>query len=422
MCSSWYQYRYLSPHFDGGPFDPEEGAYWLPVDQYTGGIEHATMHLMYTRFFTKAMRDCGIFAPTEAVCKAMGRDTTHLWDEPMLALYNQGMILGEPRNGDWIVAEGVYEGDKLNAKRISVIDSPDEAQATANGHIVGEVMARRELILDVLTPDGRSVVVDTDENTVFDVPRFGPDATINQVRYHLDVEKMSKSKGNVVAPDVLVQQYGADTVRAYLMLAFEWQKGGPWDSQGIQGPVRWLNETWELVTEGAPQGKGDPNAERDLMRKVHQTNKRIGDTLRTFRFNSSIAALMSLKNVLVASKKAGGISPAVWNDAISQMLLMMAPFTPFIAEEMWARTGHEYSIHNQPWPAYDPEIAAEEEITLVVQVNGKVRDHIQVPADVSEEDAKRLAMETEGAVRHMKGQPPRKVIYIAKTGMINIVV
>ncbi|HEX3050625.1 MAG TPA: leucine--tRNA ligase, partial [Aggregatilineaceae bacterium] len=125
MCSSWYPYRYLSPKYEAGPFDPEEGAYWLPVDQYTGGIEHATMHLIYTRFFTKAMRDCNIFKPTIAACEVIGRDTSFMFDEPMLALYNQGMILGEPRSGDLIVAEGTFEGEKLNAKHIRVISSLD---------------------------------------------------------------------------------------------------------------------------------------------------------------------------------------------------------------------------------------------------------------------------------------------------------
>ena len=422
MCSSWYQYRYLSPHYDKGPFDPAEGAYWLPVDQYTGGIEHATMHLMYTRFFTKAMRDCGIFKPTKEAAKAIGRDTTGMFDEPMLRLFNQGMILGEPRDGDMIIASGAFESDKLfKATGIRVVESVADVPITEI-QVAGEVMNRVETTLHVRTPDGREIVVDTDKNTTFDIPGFGPDATINQIKHHLDVEKMSKTQGNVVAPDELVEEFGADTVRAYLMFAFRWEQGGPWDSKGIYGVVRWLNDVWALVNDGAPTGTPDPAAERDLRRKVHQTIKKVSDGLETFGFNTAMAGLMELKNTLQKVAREANVSREVWDEAVRTLLLLMAPFTPFVAEELWARIGQPYSIHNQSWPVYDPEIAAEEEITLVVQVNGKVRDRIQVPANISEQEAKRLALESEGAKRHMDGKQPRKVIFVADRGMVNIVV
>ena len=422
MCSSWYQYRYLSPHYDEGPFDPQEAAYWLPVDQYTGGIEHATMHLMYTRFFTKAMRDCGIFEPTKKAARAIGRDTTHLFDEPMIALFNQGMILGEPRDGDLIVATGEFEGSKLNASHVRVVKSLDGVDSSQPGTVVGEVLSRKELVLNVQTPDGRSVVVDTDENTTFDVPGIGPDATIEAIRYRLDVEKMSKSKGNVVAPDELVATYGADAVRAYLMFAFRWEQGGPWDSKGMQGVVRWLNDVWTLALEGISGNQPDPAAERALRRKVHQTIKAVGDGLESFGFNTAVAALMALRNTLEDVQRQDNVSREAWDDAIRHMLLLMAPFTPFISEELWQRIGGEGSVHMQPWPEYDPEVAAEDEITLVVQINGKVRDRIQVPANISEEDAKRIALESPAAKRYMDGKPPRKVIYVSQRGMVNIVV
>jgi len=422
MCSSWYQYRYLSPHYDEGPFDPQEAAYWLPVDQYTGGIEHATMHLMYTRFFTKAMRDCGIFEPTKKAARAIGRDTTHLFDEPMIALFNQGMILGEPRDGDLIVATGEFEGSKLNASHVRVVKSLDGVDSSQPGTVVGEVLSRKELVLNVQTPDGRSVVVDTDENTTFDVPGIGPDATIEAIRYRLDVEKMSKSKGNVVAPDELVATYGADAVRAYLMFAFRGEQGGPWDSKGMQGVVRWLNDVWTLALEGISGNQPDPAAERALRRKVHQTIKAVGDGLESFGFNTAVAALMALRNTLEDVQRQDNVSREAWDDAIRHMLLLMAPFTPFISEELWQRIGGEGSVHMQPWPEYDPEVAAEDEITLVVQINGKVRDRIQVPANISEEDAKRIALESPAAKRYMDGKPPRKVIYVSQRGMVNIVV
>ncbi|MBI5960658.1 MAG: leucine--tRNA ligase [Chloroflexi bacterium] len=420
MCSSWYQYRYLSPNYDGGPFDPEEGAYWLPVDQYTGGIEHATMHLMYTRFFTKAMRDSGSFANVAAIAQGMGRaDANHLFDEPMLALYNQGMILGEPRDGDIIAAYGKFDGQKLIAQHIRVIAA---TAAPADAAVVGEVMGRKELTLDVITSDGRSVVVETDEKTTFDVPRVGSGAAVENIIYHLDVEKMSKSKGNVVAPDELVAEYGADTVRAYLMFAFEWSQGGPWDSKSIQGTVRWLYDIWEIVNTAAPVGNPDPKAERNLRRKVQQTVKKVSDGLETFGFNTAVASLMALRNALKSTIQAKNVSRAVWNESIETLLLLMAPFTPFITEELWGRTGHRYSIHNQSWPTYNAEIAAEEEITLVVQVNGKVRERIMVAADISEDEAIRLALESEGVLRHLNGVTPKKVIYITARGMVNIVV
>lgn len=420
MCSSWYPYRYLSPHYDDGPFDPEEGAYWLPVDQYTGGIEHATMHLMYTRFFTKAMRDCGLFEETEAIARRQGRSTSEMFDEPMLALYNQGMILGEARRGDFIVAQGTFEGGKLNARHVRVVESL-EGVTPAPDEVIGEVMSRKELVLNVQSPDGRSHVVDTEEDTTFAVPGQ-PDATINDVRFHLEVEKMSKSKGNVIAPDEWVAAYGADAVRAYLMFAFRWEQGGPWDSQGIQGVIRWLNDVWDLVIQGAPDGTPDSDADRDLQRKVHQTIKSVSDGLETFSFNIAVAALMSLRNTLQDAYRAANVSASVWDDAIEHLLLLMAPFTPFVTEELWTRTDHPYSIHQQDWPEFDEEIAAEEEITLVVQVNGKVRDRIQVPAGISEEDATRTALASEAVQRHMNGKPARKVIYIAQRGMVSVVV
>ncbi len=425
MCSSWYQYRYLSPHYDKGPFDPAEGAYWLPVDQYTGGIEHATMHLMYTRFFTKAMRDCGIFIDTERMRDA---DQPSIDREPMSALYNQGMILGEPRDGHFIVAEGVWEGGKLNAQLIKVIDET-EAQTTQVGQnaIVGEIWKRTENLLDVHTPDGREVTVEASDATSYEVPGVGPGAGLDDLRYHLDVEKMSKSKGNVVAPDELVARYGADVVRSYLMFAFRWEMGGPWDSQGIQGAVRWLNDVWTLVNDSissAPQTVTDEVDEasvRALRRKVHQTIKKVGDGLEDFGFNTTVAALMELKNMLTVARKTAIVNSPAWDEAIRAMLLMMAPITPHIAEELWARTGHPYSIHTQPWPSYDAEAAKEEAITLVIQVNGKVRDRIIVPADISEEDAKAHALQSAEIRKYLNGGP-KKVIYIAGRGMINIVV
>jgi leucyl-tRNA synthetase len=324
MCSSWYQYAYMSPGWkadeplteDEIPYDPREGEYWLPVDLYTGGIEHATMHLLYTRFFTKAMRDMGIVK----------------FDEPMLRLYNQGIILGEDR------------------------------------------------------------------------------------------EKMSKSRGNVIAPDDLVRQYGADTVRGYLMFGFRWHQGGPWDSAGILGVQRFLERVWELVTV-APRAAGEATAAelRELRRKQHQTIRRVGQDIDNFAFNTMIAALMEYSNYLGQAKATTVAAHPAWDEAIRTLVLLMAPAFPHIAEELWQAIGGTYSVHQQAWPHWDDELAAEEMLTIVVQVNGKLRDKFIAPADIGETAAKTQALACEGAQRHMQDKQPVKVIYIPGK-LVNIVV
>lgn len=315
MCSSWYQYRYLSPHYDEGPFDPQEAAYWLPVDQYTGGIEHATMHLIYTRFFTKAMRDMGLLTI----------------DEPMTALYNQGMVLGE------------------------------------------------------------------------------------------DGEKMSKSRGNVVAPDNLVAQYGADTVRTYLMFFAKWDQGGPWNYDGIKGPQRLLNDVWEIAHHAYQPRTADEQTTRTLRRKTHQTIRKVTEDMESFSFNTAVAALMELRNSISDAQKAGNVTAEAWNEAVTNLLLLLAPIAPHITEELWAQRGRPYSIHQQPWPQWDAEVAREDTITLVVQVNGKVRDRIEVAADSSEEKLKEMALASERVQGWLNGKPPRKVIVVGGK-LVNIVV
>jgi leucyl-tRNA synthetase len=324
MCSSWYQYAYLSPYYregepayaDSTPIDPSEAAYWLPVDLYTGGIEHATMHLIYTRFFTKVMRDLGIVD----------------LDEPMTMLRNQGIILGE------------------------------------------------------------------------------------------DGEKMSKSRGNVIALDDLVERYGADTVRGYLMFGWRWDQGGPWDSQGIEGVVRFLNRVWDCVLESGTVGGAPPSekALRDLRRRVHQAIRKGTEDMETFGFNTYIANLMELNNTMLKAKETPIYGTEAWDEAVDALLLMLAPACPHIAEELWTRIGRPYSIHLQAWPSWDAAVAAEEMITLIVQVNGKVRDRVEVPVDVDQETARRLALETEGAHRHTTGKQIVKVIVVPGR-LVNIV-
>jgi leucyl-tRNA synthetase len=311
MDSSWYQYRYLSPHYDEGPFDPERGEKWLPVDQYTGGIEHAVLHLLYTRFFTKVMRDLGLVD----------------FDEPMLWLFNQGIILGE------------------------------------------------------------------------------------------DAEKMSKSRGNVVNPQDFVDRYGADALRDFLMFIGPWDQGGPWDGRGIEGVSRFLRRALSLTGDGDPSGaEADP---AELARQTNRTIKKVTEDLEAFRFNTAIAALMEHTNYLLAIK--GEVGEEEWNDALRAFVLILAPFAPHHAEEMWAAMGESYSVHQQAWPAWNETLIVAEEITLVVQVNGKLRDRIEVRADITEEAAKELALSSERVRPHVEGREIRKSVYVPGR-LVNLVV
>ncbi len=317
MCSSWYHLRYLSPNYDKGPFDDAEYNYWMPVDTYTGGIEHATMHLLYTRFFHKALRDIGI---TEG-------------NEPMLQLRNQGMVLGE------------------------------------------------------------------------------------------DGDKMSKSKGNVIAPDVLVNKYGADTVRAYILFFARWEMGAPWDSQGIEGSARWVRRVWTLFTDSASSYPTTATEEtkKNLRRKVHQTLKRVTRDFESFEFNTIVSSLMELMNEMYKAREAGAAGSDEWNEAQEIYLKMMAPVTPHIAEELWTQLGKPYSIHQQAWPTVDEAATKEDSIEIPVQINGKLRDKVVVSAEAGEDEIRAAALASETVQKYLEGKEPRKVI-VAKGRLVSIVV
>ena len=236
-----------------------------------------------------------------------------------------------------------------------------------------------------------------------------------------DSEKMSKSRGNVIAPDDLVNRYGADTVRAYLMFFARWDMGGPWNSSGIEGTVRWIRRVWALFSEPAPHGNPSPQVRRSLRRKLHQTLRQLTHDFETFEFNTTVSGLMELLNDMYKAREQGAAGMPEWAEAQDIYLRMMAPVTPHVAEELWTRLGKPYSIHQQPWPEVDEDAAAEEQITLVVQVNGKVRDRIQVPVDLPEEQAKALALASESVQKHLGNNPPRKVILVPGK-LVNIVV
>ncbi|MEM7031654.1 MAG: leucine--tRNA ligase [Chloroflexota bacterium] len=423
MCSSWYWYRYLSPNFETGPFDPEEAAYWLPVDVYTGGAEHATMHLLYARWFAKAMRDLGMFDDAMDIMKQHDRSTEQIqWGEPMLLLRNQGQILGEEKIGHYVLASGNFEGNKLFADRVDVINAED-APDNFSG-VQGEIMRRTENILQVGNSE-ETVTVEVSPDALISIPDIDGTNSVNQLQQHLEIQRMSKSKGNVVNPDELVQLYGSDTVRAYLMFAFDWQKGGPWNSQGIKGPQRFIEDVWRIVTEPAADGladkQPDKKAIRDLRRKTHQTIQACTDEMEGFSFNTYLAALMSYRNTLQDAKRTALFDSDAWNEAIQSLLLMMAPATPAISEELWAHIGGDFSIHTQAWPTFDPDLAAEDEITIVVQVNGKVRDRFVAPASIDNETAIANAKAIDGVQKFIENKSIVKEIYIPGK-LVNLVV
>ena len=416
LCSSWYQYQYLSPRFADGPFDPEEAAYWLPVDQYTGGAEHATMHLLYTRFFTKAMRDAGHFDATAEVMRRHGRDPDRLFDEPMTALVNQGQILGEERAGDRVAVWGERRGELVVASRVVVVDGEPPTGAL----VVGEVVRRTERVLQVEAADGR-VTVEVPEDAAIEIPGIPGPNDVAQIRHHLEIQRMSKSKGNTVNPDELVARYGADTVRTHLMFGYDWEKGGPWDSQAIAGAHRFLGDVWRLGTGDYRPGDPGGAADRALRRAVHQTVAKVGADLEGFAFNTAVAALMTLRNDLLAARRRADVSSSVWDEAIDHLLLLLAPIAPHLTEELWHRRGGEGSIHLRPWPVVDEAAAAEEVVTIIVQVNGKVRDELVVPAGTPDAEVEAAALSSDRLAPWLEGATIRRVVVVPGR-LVNVVV
>jgi leucyl-tRNA synthetase len=241
----------------------------------------------------------------------------------------------------------------------------------------------------------------------------------------------------VVSPDEVIAQYGADSVRAYLMFIGPWDEGGPWSSQGIEGVWRFLNQAWNVVleepklsplvadlqsaTEKDTQADFDlGQAERDLRRMTHQTVRDVTERIETFRFNTMLSKLMEFNNYLAKARETPVYDTEAWDEAIRTLILLLAPSCPHIAEELWARIGGEYSVHQQAWPEWSEELAADEVITLVVQVNGRLRDRLEVPVGLSEERAKELALASAGAQRHTAGKEIVKMIYV-QGRLVNIV-
>jgi leucyl-tRNA synthetase len=235
-----------------------------------------------------------------------------------------------------------------------------------------------------------------------------------------DHEKMSKSRGNVVNPDDLVQKYGTDTVRAYLMFLGPWDAGAPWNPHGIEGLARFFKGVWTLCHLDAKETVTlKAETEKKLRKTLHQTIKKSGEDLQHFRFNTAIAAVMAFRNVLKAAPEAAGTE--IWQECLQGMLLMLAPIAPHITEELWQKIKPgSGSVHQQAWPEYEEALLAEEMVTLVVQVNGKVRDRLEMPAGTDKEETERLALAAPKVQSFLEGKQCRKVIVVPKR-LVNIV-
>ena len=237
----------------------------------------------------------------------------------------------------------------------------------------------------------------------------------------VDGQKMSKSRGNVVSPDDLVAQYGADTVRTYLMFFAKWDQGGPWNYGGIKGPQRFLQDVWDLALHDYRADVVEDEATRNLRRKLHQTIQKVGEDLESFSFNTAVAALMELRNAVSDARQSRNVSEEAWNETIETSLRLLAPFAPHMSEELWERRDLPYSIHEQQWPEWDAEVAREETITLIVQVNGKVRGKFAAPMNAPQAELEKLALADDNVQRFIAGKEVVKVIVVPNK-LVNIVV
>jgi leucyl-tRNA synthetase len=330
-CSSWYFLRFTSPHYEDGPFEPKEMNYWSPADTYVGGAEHAVMHLLYARFWTKVMYDAGLVP----------------FDEPFPQLRNQGVL------------------------------------------------------------------------------------------HAADGQRMSKSKGNVVTPDEVVAEHGTDALRAYILFIGPFDGDVIWSDSNIKGVDRFLEKFWKLAYE--MEGRGDAEGrwesaggqaeprsarevERAFRRRMHLTIQRITDDFERFKFNTAVAALMEYLNYLT-DQRDESIPPALWREALEAYTRLLSPIAPFIAEEVWQEVlGHAgESVHQSAWPEFDKALTVAEEITLMIQVNGKLRDKVTVPADIDEDALREVVLAREKVQQRLDGRTVRKTIIVPKR-LVNVVI
>ncbi|MCP9850083.1 leucine--tRNA ligase [Cyanobium sp. Morenito 9A2] len=356
ICSSWYYLRYSDPHNTSLPFGREAADRWLPVDQYVGGIEHAILHLLYSRFFTKVLRDRGLLG----------------FDEPFSRLLTQGMVQG-------ITYKNHHTGKYIPPAEVADPSDPRDP-------LTGEVL---------------------------------------EVFY----EKMSKSKHNGVDPAVVIDRYGADTARMFILFKAPPEKDLEWDDADVEGQFRFLQRLWRLV-DGAverglsledaprPSGPGQLGSadltpqEQELRRAVHTAIAAIDHDLAdgAYQLNTAVSELMKLSNAMAGALESVG--EPVAQEALQALVVLLAPFAPHLAEELWLRLGGGGSVHQQRWPSADASALVRDSLELVIQVKGKVRGSLTVPADADAATLERLALGSDVALKWLEGQPPRRVIVV----------
>ena len=308
-CSSWYFLRFADPHNDREPFARSAADYWLPVDLYVGGAEHAVMHLLYARMWTKVMFDARMIS----------------FNEPFPMLRNQGQV--------WAA-------------------------------------------------DGR---------------------------------RMSKSKGNVVTPDTMIEKYGADALRLWELFMSPFDEATNWNESGIPGTLRFITRVWAMIRRYVEAGSPQGTPSEETLKQTHKTIEKVTDHIERLRFNTALAALMDHLNYVTR------LTPADMGRFVAEsFVVMLAPMAPHVSEEFWRALGHRTSVHLEPWPSFDPKLVRDEMVTVVVQINGKVRDRLQVPVGADESDVRELALKSEAVIRHLAGKTPTKFIFV-KDKMLSIV-
>ena len=324
VCSSWYYLRYTDAHNDKAPFAKENADHWMNVDQYIGGVEHAILHLLYARFFTKVLYDMGLVSV----------------DEPFQNLLTQGMVL-------------------------------------------------------------------------------------------MDGSKMSKSKGNIVSPEAIIGKFGADTARLFILFAAPPERDLEWNDSAVEGCYRFINRVWRFVYDYVQANGGNVvdyssfgelnRADKDMRRLVHTTIKRVTDDAGTrFNFNTAISAIMEMVNGLYQYKEQD-YNKAVMAEAADTLVLLLAPFIPHVTEELWQELGHSGSVHKQKWPVVDEKALIAEEATIILQINGKLRDKIIMPMNVDKAEAEKIAL-AQPKIAEMIGDKEVKKVIVVPNKLINIVI
>jgi len=365
MESSWYYARYCSPQSDDMMLDPEKANYWLPVDQYIGGIEHAILHLLYSRFFHKLLRDFGLVN-----C-----------DEPFKKLLTQGMVL----------ADAYYYEDEKGGK---VWVSPNDVDTETN---------EKGKIISAKTKDGKVVIYD-------------------------GMSKMSKSKNNGIDPQVMIDKYGADSVRLFIMFAAPSDQTLEWSDSALEGSLRFLKRLWKLSFEHVAAGdvapldvKSHNDAQKSLRRELHKTIAKVSDDIgRRQTFNTAIAAVMELMNKLTKAPTENEQDRAILQEALVATVKLLSPITPHICGELYTALGQDDELLNTPWPNVDESALVEDSKLIIVQVNGKLRAKITVPADAQQDAVEKLGFADDNVSKFTDGKTVRKIIYVPGK-LLNIV-